>query len=294
MHHSENGSPRAPSYVSGLSIPSVVEANIDNQSPANGSYSRDGLVLPSRSGSSPLTDDDASPDELAPSFTTESRGEENRHKSTTHEKRSSAPPWNEGSRMASGVSNCLNLRSVANLHPQRTHPAGDSTTRSLDLGRYDGEMLHTPKDRDRYFQREEYLRRHLTANYQRLEDLQKESVVAIQSAVSRLLCDSNEDPPLIYQSLLESRPMFELCQIAYVIHDRLQILKTVGEQPHLSKARLMQALLGAAVHNWVFEEHHQRCGFTRELRAKPEISTMFEDAIRNGNYLLPFVDQKLR
>lgn len=88
--------------------------------------------------------------------------------------------------------------------------------------------------------------------------------------------------------------MCELCQIIYVIHGRLQILKKVGEQPKLSKARFMQTLLGAAVYDWILEEHDQRCGFTRELREKLRIPTTFEDAMRNGKYLLSFVKQRLK
>ena len=262
----------------------MIEADLNFQSPHNGESSRDCSVQPSKSGTSPNIDDDAFLDELASSFNTVFQEEEHRHKSTTHGQRSLAGTGNEGSRMARRISNCSSLGQscVANSYPQSSHHKGNPTIRTFDPDRYDGEMLQRPKSRDHNFQREDYLHRHLKANYQKLEELQKESFIAIQSAVARLLNDSDEDPPLIYQSLLESRPMCGLCQITYVVHDRMQVLKKVDEQPKLSKARFMQALLGAAVHYWIFEEHHQRCGFTRELREKPEISTMFEDAIRNG------------
>ena len=269
-----------------------MEADYNNQSPINGNPSSNGLVQPSRSGTSPLTDEDAFLDELTPSFITESQGEEHSHKSTTHEQWSSAPTWNNGSRTAPHVSDCSHLGqlSVANLDPQSTHHGGDSIARTLDHNRSGGEMLQWPKGRSHDIEREDYLRRRLTANYQKLEDLQKETFIAIQSAVTRLLSDSNENPPLINKSLWESRPMCELCQITYVVHDRLQVVKKVDEQPKLSKARFMQILLGAAVHTWIFEEHYHRCGFMPELREKPKISIMFEDAIRNGEYLLPFTD----
>lgn len=101
LRYGENGTPRAPSYVSGLKAQSVIEADIDHQSPINANLSSNGLVQLSRSDGS-LNIDDV--DELASSLTTESEEEEHRLKSTSHKQQSSAQTWNEGSRTVSRVS----------------------------------------------------------------------------------------------------------------------------------------------------------------------------------------------
>lgn len=132
-----------------------------------------------------------------------------------------------------------------------------------------------------------YLSRDLSAKGPDLRRLRGETIRNMKLTISGLFHNLGSNPrhlALIYQPLREYPQFLEVCQLVYSTKQRDEIQTVYEEQPKLDRYQLTMAMLGAAVHDWLFNKN--RGSLTKALKGRDRRASMFEEEIFKRMYTL--------